>query len=151
MRGEPPVVSTTLSKVREGLSLKSTSKRPSGRGATLHELMAQTHRHPGFGCGACQAVDYGLGALRSWEHTLVVLCRQLNSVLFKPLTGVVVVERVEKPFHQFVAPWIDALQVVDAEERVGEVASASARHANLGQHTAALLEDGHRVGRMAFL
>lgn len=77
---------------------------------------------------------------------MVVLCRQLNSVLFKPLTGVVVVERVEKPFHQFVAPWIDALQVVDAEERVGEVASASARHANLGQHTAALLEDGHRVG-----
>ena len=89
-----------------------------------------------------EAVDDGMGILRSREHALVVLCRQADTMTLKPLVGIAMVELFEKALQQTVATRIDLRQVANVGKGIGTVTMAPARDLNLGQHTLAALQDG---------
>ena len=45
--------------------------------------------------------------LGDWEDTFVLLCHQTDTVIFKPLIGIAVVEGLKESFHQPMSTGID--------------------------------------------
>ena len=61
----------------------------------------------------------------------------------EPLVGIAVIEPFEKPFQQFVATWINLLQVGYVGKRVGKVAASAPRYANFRQYAPCFFKHGN--------
>ena len=81
--------------------------------------------------------------LRHRENAIILLSNKANSVMFKPLVGIAIVEGFEEPLKQSVATRIYLRKVRYPFKRVGAVASAATRYLHFGQHLLRSLKDGN--------
>ena len=90
---------------------------------------------------ALQTVDDALALLRTREDAPVRLYREGNSMTLKPAAGFLRTEDVKPAAHESMAPRIDLCEVCHSSESVGQIATASARHFHLAEHTLCSFKD----------
>ena len=82
---------------------------------------------------------------------MVRLYNEFDTVVFKPLIGVFVIELFEQPFHQSGPSWIDSIRTLHVGKGVGYIATPATGNGNFGQRTAlAFVNSDFGVGKILF-